>query len=323
MTGCSLDTHPVYFRYRIMLSVIINHSSSSSSTSSALNCPKSSEESFSWDNVETPPIAYSLNRILGEGVSSIVYEATHAIHGVCAVKVMRDDYNDFAQEEIALLRKVQGHTNMIKVFDTWECDGVWHIAMEKLEGSLSDVIDTMDDHAVYDFAKQLTSSIMFLHHVGIVHFDLKPHNMGYTFGPNGIIYKILDFGLSELMSVVETDEFKDALDSGDIKKVSLWYRPIEALTQPTIMNEKTDVWSIGCILYELLTGAPLFDELYEERPIEYNLKVYEDGIKSVHQLFSNKSKQVRHLAQLILECLEYDPETRLGAGLAWWNLVMN
>jgi serine/threonine protein kinase len=125
------------------------------------------------------------------------------------------------------------------------------------------------------------------------------------------------------MSVVETDEFKDALDSGDIKKVSLWYRPIEAFTQPTIMNEKTDVWSIGCILYELLTGAPLFDELYEERPIEYNLKVYEDGIKSVQQLFSNKSKQVRHLAQLILECLEYDPETRLGAGLAWWNLVMN
>jgi serine/threonine protein kinase len=319
MTGHSLDTHTVYSR--IMLSVIINQSSSSSS--SALNCPKSSEESFSWDNVETPPIAYSLNRILGEGVSSIVYEATHPFHGVCAVKVMRDDYNEYAEEEIALLRKVQGHPNMIKVLDTWETDGVWHIAMEKLEGSLNDISDALDNQAVYDFALQLTSSVMYLHHIGIVHFDLKPCNIGYTFGPNGVVYKILDLGLSELTSLVKTQEFKDALKSGDVKKVSLWYRPIESFVQPEAMNEKADVWSIGCILYELLNDDPLFECLEEYRPLEYNLKVYEEGIKSVFPLLLNTNEKVRLLAQLILDCLETNPDTRVSAGLAWWNLVMN
>ena len=319
MTGRSLDTHTVYSR--IMLSVIINHSSSSSS--SALNCPKSSQDSLSWDHVETTPLTYSLNRILGEGVSSIVYEATHPFHGVCAVKVMRDEYNEYAEEEIALLRKVQGHANMIKVLDTWETDGVWHIAMEKLEGSLDDLIDTLDNEAVYDFAIQLTSSVMYLHHIGIVHFDLKPCNIGYTFGPNGVVYKILDLGLSELTSIIKTHEFKDALKSGDVKKVSLWYRPIESFLQPEAMNEKTDVWSIGCILYELLNDDPLFECLEEDRPLEYNLKVYEEGIKSVYPLLLNTNEKVRLLAQLILDCLETNPEKRLSAGLAWWNLVMN
>lgn len=236
---------------------------------------------------------------------------------------MRDDYNEFAQEEIALLRKVQGHPNMIKVLDTWETDGVWHIAMEKLEGSLNDVIDAMDYDSIFDFAKQLTSSVMYLHHVGIVHFDLKPSNIGYTFGPHGVVYKILDLGLSEISSIVNSHEFKEALKSGDVKKVSLWYRPIEAFIQPETMNEKTDVWSIGCILYELLSGSHLFDNLDDTETMAYNQKVFEDGINAVRHMFSNTNEKVRLLAQLILECLEFNPEARIGAGLAWWNLVMN
>lgn len=302
-----------------MLSIIINHDVSDSPK---VSCPKSGKEFFSWDNVKPISHTYTFNRILGEGVSSIVYEATHPIHGVCAVKVMRDDYNEFAQEEIALLRKVQGHPNMLKVLDTWETNGVWHIAMEKLDGSLTDLIGLLDSDAVYDFALQFTSSVMFLHHVGIVHFDLKPSNIGYTYRPNGIIYKILDLGLSELSSTVHTLEFKEALQSGDVKKVSLWYRPIEAFVQPESMTEKSDVWSMGCILYELLVESPLFDNIDNEQPLEYNKKVFEDGKTAVHYLFLNTDEKVRQLAQLILECLEFNPEARLGAGLAWWNLIM-
>ncbi len=236
---------------------------------------------------------------------------------------MRDEYNEYAEEEISLLRKVQGHPNMIKVLDTWETDGVWHIAMEKLEGALNDISDTMDNQAIYDFALQLTSSVMYLHHIGIVHFDLKPCNIGYTFGPNGVVYKILDLGLSEPTSIIKTQDFKNALKSGDVKKVSLWYRPIEAFVQPETINEKADVWSIGCILYELLNDEPLFERLDEGRPLEYNLKVYDEGIKSVFDLFLNTNEKVRLLAQLILDCLETTPDTRVSAGLAWWNLVMN
>jgi serine/threonine protein kinase len=306
-----------------MLSVIINHYDFDSvSDSPKVSCPKSDNHSFSWDQVECKEYTYALHRILGEGVSSIVYEATHPIHGICAVKVMRDDYNVFAQEEIALLRKVQGHANMLKVLDTWETDGVWHIAMEKLDGSLKDLVGSLNSDAVFDFARQLTSSVMYLHHVGIVHFDLKPDNIGYTHGPNGILYKILDFGLSEWTSTVHTPEFKASLQSGDLKKVSLWYRPIEAFFQAELMTEKTDVWSMGCILFELLNGYALFDNLDDTQSIAYNQKVFEDGKPAVHYLFLNTDEKVRLVAQLILDCIEFNPDARIGAGLAWWNLIM-
>ncbi len=318
--GYSQDRHLFFIT---MLSVIVNHFDFDSvSDSPKVSCPKSVAPLFSWEQVEVNEYTYNMTRILGEGVSSIVYEATHPIHGVCAVKVMRGDYNTFAQEEIALLRKVQGHANMLKVLDTWETDGVWHIAMEKLDGSLTDLLGTLNGDAVFDFALQLTSSVMYLHHIGIVHFDLKPSNIGYTYGPNGIIYKILDLGLSELSSIVHTREFKESLQSGDMKKVSLWYRPIEAFVQPETMTEKTDVWSIGCILYELINGCALFENLDDTRSTEYNQHVFEEGKTAVHYLFLNKDEKVRHVAQLILDCLEFNPDARIGAALAWWNLIM-
>ena len=277
---------------------------------------------FSWDDVDTTPIPYVMKHILGEGVSSIVYEATHAIHGVCAVKVFREN-SDYIEDELILLRKVQGHPNMIKVLDTWQKDDVWYIAMEKLDGTLFDVIGAMDTQAVYDVALQLTSSIMFLHHVGIVHFDLKPENIGYTVGPNGIIYKILDLGISEMLDIVNAAEFKACMKSGELKKVSLWYRPIESFLQPDTMDEKTDVWSIGCILYELLMGTPLFEYINDAQPVEYNLNVFEEGFERVGYLFLHTDVKVRQLAQVIQDCLVTHPEKRSSAGLVWWNLVLN
>jgi serine/threonine protein kinase len=304
------------------IKIDIDECESDSQSSTIMACPKSSEPTFSWEQVECKDYAYSLNGILGEGVSSIVYEATHPIHGVCAVKVMRDNHTAFAEDEIAFLKKVQGHANMLKVLDTWETDGVWHIAMEKLEGSLDDLIGSLNSDEVLDFARQLTSSVMYLHYIGIVHFDLKPSNIGYTYGPNGIIYKILDLGISEWRSHVDSLEFKESLQSGDLQKVSLWYRPIEAFSQPERMTEKTDVWSIGCILFELMNGYALFDKLDDVQSMAYNQKVFEDGKTAVHYLFLNTDEKVRLVAQLILDCLEFNPDARIGSALAWWNLIM-
>ncbi len=302
-----------------MLHIITNHNNESDYSDQEQDHDDTDYQEFSWDDVDVEDIPYIMGKEIGRGVTSIVYEAHHALHGVCAVKVSHLDQNEFMQDEVSFLRKVQGHPNMIKVLDVWEKDGMWHIAMEKLVGTLDDMMREVGSsflpNEVCQFARQMASALHYLYEKKIVHFDLKPHNIGYVYGKRGVpIYKLFDFGISETFDTIHSKTFQDELCSGECVKVSLLYRPVEWLCHAEKINEKTDIWSLGCILYEMTCGHYLFCDLSMTHSIEYNEGVYARGIEKAATLLQNKDAMIHVLGQIIRECLK-DVDTRISATL--------
>ena len=128
----------------------------------------------------------------------------------------------------------------------------------------------------------------------------------------GLIVKLFDFGISETFETIHSKTFQDELCSGECIKVSLMYRPVEWLCHAEKINEKTDIWSLGCILYEMTCGQYLFCDLSMTHPIEYNERVYACGIAKAHTLLQNKDATIQVLGQIIRECLK-DVDTRISA----------
>jgi serine/threonine protein kinase len=271
------------------------------------------------ESTPKPIPCYILKDKLGEGTTSAVYEAHHHVHGVCAVKKLNEDYD--TEYELDFLEKVQGHPNFIKVYESWKNEGIYHIAMEKLDGTLKDLMDSDPflQEEIENFAKQMLTALVYLSEKRIVHFDLKPDNIGYTNSSCGRIYKLMDFGISETFDTVESESFKNDIYKREFTKVTLWYRPIEiTLIQKKPINEKTDIWSLGCILYEMMCNEVLFGDLDENLSKRYNKKVYTDGITKAKSALHDKQDII---SLLIQRCLIVLAKKRIDAqtGLEYFS----
>jgi len=228
------------------------------------NAEDSSFCEFSWDDVDLsilhPSFLYTLGEKLGDGTTAIVYKATHPVHGDVAVKKFRRQFTFNAETEVDMLRSVQGHPNFTQLLDFWEDQDSSYIAMELLDG---DLLSLIEDQMALDEVKyaclDILSGLKHLHAQRIIHFDLKPENIGYKFDGIRNVYKIIDLGTAYSMDEVEEESFQEKVNSGETLLTTLQYRPIEAFHLGSdVHNEKTDVWSFGCILYEMWTGQQLF-----------------------------------------------------------------
>lgn len=278
-------------------------------------------EVFSWDDVPSFIPAnhfFTLGKVLGSGTSAKVHEATHPLFGKCAVKAFRSPYGFAAEDEINFLKRVQGHPHFPCMYDAWNNEDEWFIAMELMDGTLFDLMDDtpMAIDQVSDVTKQLATALHFLHYTAkLVHFDLKPENIGYVTHPDGsMTYKILDLGGSEYLSTVQTVKFQEQVASGQVVKTSKWYRANETLglSEETI-TEKVDIWSLGCIMYELMTNTPLFDKLEESDDLDENDKVVMAGLLQVYHLSTQSSGKTYDMYVLVMKCLYYFVEDRISA----------
>jgi beta-lactam-binding protein with PASTA domain len=197
-----------------------------------------------------------LNR-LGSGGMADVYcaEDSHLGRQV-ALKVL---YQRFAQDAgfvERFKREAQAaagltHPNVVNVFDRGEHDGTYYIAMEYLPGStLKEVIaerGALDQEAVIDIGVQILRAASFAHRRGVVHRDLKPHNVMLDDAGNA---KVTDFGIARAGA-------SEMTEAGSIMGTAQYLSPEQA--QGQLATSQSDLYSVGIILYELLTGRLPFD----------------------------------------------------------------
>ena len=193
---------------------------------------------------------YELHQLLGEGAMGIVWKAYDTVlRRYVALKLLSASFRKTKDMHERFLREARAagalqHANIVTVYDLGESEGQLYIAMELVEGrDLSDMIALRDPLALerkLDITIELLTGLHFAHQRGVIHRDVKPSNVRVM--PDGRV-KIMDFGIARLQKA-------DATGSGAIVGTPTYMAP-EQITNGAI-TPATDVFSVGCMLYELL-----------------------------------------------------------------------
>lgn len=201
---------------------------------------------------------YEIQDVIGVGGMAVVYKAYDNIDDrIVAVKILKEEY--LANEEFRRRFKneskaiaVMSHKNIVKVFDVSFGDRLQYIVMEYIEGiTLKEYIDKkggLDWREALFFAIQILKALQHAHDKGIVHRDVKPQNIMLL--ENGTI-KVADFGIARFSHSETRTMTEKAI--GSVHYIS----PEQAKGELT--DEKADIYSVGIVLYEMLTGKLPFD----------------------------------------------------------------
>ena len=220
---------------------------------------------------------YQIIRTIGEGGMANVYLAHDIIlDRDVAVKVLRGDLADdekfirrFQREAIAASSLT--HPNIVEIYDVGEDDGNYYIVMEYVDGkTLKSLIKrrgALTLPEVIDIMLQLTSAIACAHESFIIHRDIKPQNVLIL--DNGVA-KITDFGIAMALNSNELTQTNSVMGS-------VHYLPPEQ-ANGSGATMKSDIYSLGILMYELLTGKVPFKG---ENAVEIAIKQMRDEIPSI------------------------------------------
>jgi serine/threonine-protein kinase len=206
---------------------------------------------------------YHVNRMLGEGGMGRVYLAEHVRMGrTCAVKVMNpkllndaDSVSRFSREAANASRIT--HPNVAAIYDFGEADDIVYIAMEDVDGpSLAEVMEKegrLDQRRVIGIGAQIAEALIAAHDLGIVHRDLKPDNVMLTRSRTGQdLVKVVDFGIAKATQ----GGHQTVTRTGFVIGTPAYMSPEQILGD--VLDGRSDIYSLGCILYEMLTGERVF-----------------------------------------------------------------
>jgi eukaryotic-like serine/threonine-protein kinase len=200
---------------------------------------------------------YRLERRIGAGGMADVYLAEdETLHRRVAIKILADRYTQddgfverFRREATAAAGL--NHPNIVSIYDRGEAEGTYYIAMEYIEGpTLKEEITSrapLPEAEAVGYAQQALQALEFAHRRGVIHRDIKPHNMMVT--PDGLL-KVTDFGIARAANQVEMTE------AGSIVGTAQYLSPEQARGQN--VGPQSDIYSLGVVLYELLTGEVPF-----------------------------------------------------------------
>ncbi|MCD8874769.1 Stk1 family PASTA domain-containing Ser/Thr kinase [Mammaliicoccus sciuri] len=222
---------------------------------------------------------YEFVKYLGGGGMSNVYLAKDKIlNRDVAVKVINIPPYEKEKAVERFEREVQNttilsHSNVVNVLDVEEDDNCYYLVMEYIEGpTLKEYLckegKLSADEAV-EMTLQILKGIAHAHHHRIIHRDIKPQNILMT--KNGTL-KILDFGIARALSETALTETNHVM--GSVQYLS----PEQAKGQST--DESSDIYSIGIVLYELLTGHPPFNG---ETPVSVAIKHIQEELPSIRK----------------------------------------
>mmetsp|Transcript_68942 Transcript_68942/g.202377 ORF Transcript_68942/g.202377 Transcript_68942/m.202377 type:complete len:313 (+) Transcript_68942:88-1026(+) len=194
--------------------------------------------------------------LLGEGTYGKVYKARRNLTGESvAMKQMKLDAQEegvpsTAIREIALLKELS-HPNVVRLLDVFCKPNKLVLVFEFVENDLKKYMRAMSGRlppqTVRNFTYQLCRGVEFCHANRILHRDLKPQNLLID---SKLRLKIADFGLARAFTVPVPKYTHEV--------VTVWYRPPEILLGGALYSVPVDLWSIGCVMAEMATGAPLF-----------------------------------------------------------------
>jgi serine/threonine protein kinase len=221
--------------------------------------------------------AYSYDATLGKGGMGVIYKAHHNVIGrTVAIKMLTssrltdEDIHRFQREGKAIGRL--HHPNIIHVFEFGVTEeGHPYMVMDYVEGTtlqhLIKKAGALSRNQSLDIADQICSAMDHAHAVGIVHRDLKPSNIMLEKNSQGrYIVKIVDFGIAKIMQKEGPDD-GTITHTGEIFGSPTYMSPEQA--QGKRADHRSDIYSIGCILYEMLSGVP---PLQAESAMEMVLK---------------------------------------------------
>jgi serine/threonine protein kinase len=206
---------------------------------------------------------YKIVDIVGRGAMGVVYKAVDpVIDRIVAIKTVnlllsREDMAEYEarfQQEIKAAGRLN-HPNIVIIYDVGRTEHMAYMAMEFLDGKeLKDLLaagERPDVETTVDIMAQVADGLSFAHSHDIIHRDIKPSNIMVINTPNGVLAKITDFGIARMpASAVKT---MTGLILGSPR-----YMSPEQVIGKTI-DHRSDIFSLGVVLYETLTGIAPFD----------------------------------------------------------------
>jgi beta-lactam-binding protein with PASTA domain/tRNA A-37 threonylcarbamoyl transferase component Bud32 len=245
---------------------------------------------------------YRIVRKLGTGGMANVYLAEDEVLGRrVAIKILNDRHAGDDQFVERFRREAKNaaslsHPNIVSIYDRGEAEGTYYIAMEYLDGrSLKELIVARGPAPVnvaIEYARQILAAIRFAHRHGIVHRDIKPHNV--LVDAEGRL-KVTDFGIARAGASQMTE-------AGSIIGTAQYLSPEQAKGAP--VDQTSDLYSVGVVLYELLTGVVPFSG---DTPVEIAMK----HLSSAPESPSAKRGEIpRELDLIVQRALAKDPVDR-------------
>ncbi len=251
---------------------------------------------------------YEILEQIGSGGMAQVYKARcHRLNRLVAVKILKDELskdeefrNRFHAESQAVA--MLSNPNIVSVYDVSTTDDGDYIVMELIDGiTLKQYMEkkgNLNWKETLHFAMQIAKALEHAHGRGIVHRDIKPHNVMVL--KNGSV-KVTDFGIARLMSQSNTLT-KEAL--GSVHYIS----PEQA--KGGRVDNRSDIYSLGVVMYEMMTGRAPFDG---ESPVAVAIQHINGGATMPSVLNPNIPGG---LEQIIMRCMETDPAKRYDSATA-------
>jgi eukaryotic-like serine/threonine-protein kinase len=245
---------------------------------------------------------YQIIRKLGAGGMADVYLAEDQELGRrVAIKILNDRHaadDSFIERFRREAKNAAGlsHPNIVSIYDRGEAEGTYYIAMEFLDGrSLKELIVGRGPAPIkiaIDYARQILAALGAAHRQGIVHRDIKPHNV--LVGAEGRL-KVTDFGIARSGASQMTEV-------GSIIGTAQYLSPEQARGAP--VDQTSDLYSVGVVLYEMLTGQVPFTG---DTPLEIAMKHLSEVPKPPSEL---RPEVTHDLDSVVLRALAKDPSER-------------
>ncbi len=251
---------------------------------------------------------YEIQEVIGTGGMAVVYKARcHRLNRLVAIKILKDEYTedeDFRRrfhsegQAVAML----SHPNIVSVYDVSTSGDADYIVMELIDGitlkQYMEMKGVLNWKETLHFAMQIAKALEHAHSRGIVHRDIKPHNVMVL--KNGSV-KVTDFGIARVMSKSNTLT-KEAL--GSVHYIS----PEQA--KGGRVDNRSDLYSLGVVMYEMITGRPPYDG---ESPVAVAIQHINGGAAMPSTLNPNIPGG---LEQIIMKAMAHQPGDRYPSATA-------
>ncbi len=250
---------------------------------------------------------YEILEEIGRGGMGIVYKARcHLLNRLVAIKVLRPEFSH--DEEFIKRFKYESqsaaslsHPNIVSIYDVGNDGDIYYIVMEYVNGkTLKQIIRESGGPMPMDKALSITCQVLRAldnaHRHNIIHRDIKPHNILIT--EDGIA-KVTDFGIAKVTTDYTLTYNKNIIGTAQ------YFSPEQA--KGSIVDEKSDIYSLGIVMYEMLTGKVPFEG---DSPISVALKHIEENLKPPSQLNPNIPKGID---EIVMKATEKDTSRRYSS----------